>query len=139
MVHKSSILPGLTRFIDESVLSHYEPTSIKRILMAGAVSLYLKKNERIVDTLVSNPLVSGLGVVTADGMVDLESLRDSLKKEINKVGFMRLSLPMVGDIDFTTEDIDMLYKFISEANTSYQPVPNQQLTTLSLRDSSEVY
>jgi hypothetical protein len=139
MVHKSSILPGLTRFIDESVLSHYEPTSIKRILMAGAVSLYLKKNERIVDTLVSNPLVSGLGVVTPDGMVDLESLRDSLKKEINKVGFMRLSLPMVGDIDFTTEDIDMLYKFISEANTSYQPVPSQQLTTSSLRDSSEVY
>jgi hypothetical protein len=117
MVHKSSVLPGLSKFIDESVLSHYPATSMKRILMAGAVSLYLKKNEGIVDTLTSNPLFSGIGVVHDNGMVELEPLRDTLKSEINKVGFMRLTLPMVGDIDFTTEDVDSLYKYIMEANT----------------------
>ena len=117
MVHKSSVLPGLSKFIDESVLSHYPATSMKRILMAGAVSLYLKKNEGIVDTLTSNPLFSGIGVVRDNGMIDLEPLRDTLKSEINKVGFMRLTLPMVGDIDFTTEDVDSLYKYIIEANT----------------------
>lgn len=117
MVHKSSVLPGLSKFIDESILSHYPATSMKRILMAGAVSLYLKKNEGIVDTLTSNPLFNGIGVVHDNGMVDLEPLRDTLKSEINKVGFMRLTLPMVGDIDFTTEDVDSLYKYIMEANT----------------------
>jgi hypothetical protein len=117
MVHKSSVLPGLSKFIDESVLSHYPATSMKRILMAGAVSLYLKKNEGIVDALTSNPLFSGIGVVHDNGMVELEPLRDTLKSEINKVGFMRLTLPMVGDIDFTTEDVDSLYKYIMEANT----------------------
>jgi hypothetical protein len=90
---------------------------MKRILMAGAVSLYLKKNEGIVDALTSNPLFSGIGVVHDNGMVELEPLRDTLKSEINKVGFMRLTLPMVGDIDFTTEDVDSLYKYIMEANT----------------------
>ena len=117
MVHKSSLIPGLSKFIDESVLAHYPPTSMKRIVMAGAVSLYIKKNEGIVDTLTSNPLFNGLGVIHDNGMVDLEPVKDILKSEIRKAGFMRLSIPVVGDVDFTTEDVDALYRYIIEANT----------------------
>lgn len=116
MVHKSSIMPGISKFIDESVLAHYPATSMKRILMAGAVSLYMKNNEGIVDTLTSNSLFSGLGVAHDNGLVDLTPVRDALKEEIHKAGFMRVSLPMVGDIDFTTEDVDALYRYIVEAN-----------------------
>ena len=117
MVHKSSVIPGISRFIDENVLAHYPATSMKRILMAGAVSLYLKQNEGIVDTLTSNPLFSGLGVVHENGMLNIDPVRDVLKTEINKAGFMRLAVPIVGDVDFTTDDVDALYKFIVEANT----------------------
>lgn len=117
MVHKSSIIPGISKFIDESILVHYPATSMKRILMAGAVSLYIKKNEGIVDTLTSNPLFNGLGVMHDNGMIDIEPIRDILKAEINKVGFMRLTLPVVGDIDFTVEDIDALYRYINESNS----------------------
>lgn len=117
MVHKSSLIPGFSRFIDESVLAHYSPTSMKRIIMAGAVSLYIKRNEGIVDTLTSNPLFAGLGVVEDAGMINIDPIRDVLKSEINKAGFMRVTVPMVGDIDFTSEDIDALYKYIVEANT----------------------
>lgn len=118
MVHKSSFIPGISRFIDESILSHYPATSMKRILMAGAVSLYLKKSDNMIDTLASNPLFTGLGVMCADGNVNIEVLRDALKSEIQKAGFMRLSLPLIGDIDFTPEDVDTLYKFIVEADSS---------------------
>lgn len=117
MVHKSSIVPGLSKFIDENILAHYAPTSMKRILMAGAVSLYLKKNEGIVDMITSNPLFIATGVVQNDGMIDLDTLRDTLRREVNKAGFMRLNVPIVGDIDFTPDDIDALHKFITEANT----------------------
>jgi hypothetical protein len=117
MVHKSSLIPGFSRFIDESVLAHYPATSMKRIIMAGAISLYMKKNEGIVDNLTSNPLFTGLGVIHDNGMIDLDPIRDTLKSEVNKAGFMRLSIPMVGDVDFTTEDIDALYRYIQEANT----------------------
>jgi hypothetical protein len=117
MVHKSSLIPGFSKFIDESVLAHYPPTSMKRIVMAGAVSLYIKKNEGIVDALTSNPLFTGLGVINDNGMIDLEPVRDTLKSEIHKAGFMRVSIPMVGDVDFTTDDVDALYRYIIEANT----------------------
>jgi hypothetical protein len=133
MVHKSSFIPGLSKFIDESVLSHYPANSMKRILMAGAVSLYLKQNENIVDTLASNPLFTGLGVMGTDGNVNIEVLRDALKGEINKAGYMRLSIPFIGDIDFTPEDVDTLYKYIVESDpnnskpalsTTQTPLPN---------------
>jgi hypothetical protein len=122
MIHKASILPGMSKFIDENILSHYAPTSMKRILMAGAVSLYLKQNENIVDSLTSNPMFTSLGVVKDSGMIDIDTIRDILKEQINKAGFMRLTLPIIGDVDFTSDDIDALYKYIQEANTTVSAV-----------------
>lgn len=131
MVHKSSFIPGLSKFIDESILSHYPASSMKRILMAGAVSLYLKQNEGIVDTLTNNPLFTSLGVVKSDGTIDAETLRDALKSEIKKAGFMRISVPMIGNIDFTPDDVDTLYKFVVEADAAtskpFTPQPQSSI------------
>jgi hypothetical protein len=117
-VHKSSLIPGISKFIDESVLSHYPPTSMKRILMAGAVSLYLKQSEGMVDSLSSNPIFTSLGITSEGGMIDLDVIRDALKKEIKKAGFVRITVPFIGDIDFTSDDVDTLYKLIAEANNT---------------------
>jgi hypothetical protein len=118
MVHKSYLVPGISKFIDENILAHYPATSMKRILMAGAVSLYLKQGETLVDTILSNPLITPLGVVKQDGMIDIETIRDILKSEVNKAGFMRLTLPLIGDVDFTPEDVDALYRLIIDASGS---------------------
>lgn len=128
MIHKSSLLPGVSKFIDENILSHYAPTSMKRILMAGGVSLYLKQNEGMVDSLTSNPLFASLGVVNGSGMIDIDTIRDTLKNEVNKAGFMRISIPIIGDVDFTTEDIDALYRYIQEANTSVSTTSPASIT-----------
>lgn len=131
MVHKSSLIPGISRFIDENVLAHYPATSMKRIIMAGAVSLYLKQNEGIVDTLTSNPLFTGLGVIHDNGMIDIDSIRDALKNEVKKAGFMRITIPMAGDVDFTTDDVDALYKFIVEANTQTPTIAPPQTPVIN--------
>ena len=138
MVHKSCLIPALSRFIDENVLAHYPPNSMKRILMAGAVSLYLKQNEQMIDTLTSNPLFTSLGVVQDNGQIDIEPIRDTLKNEINKAGFMRLSLPVIGDVDFTTEDVDALYRYIIEANNSTASTPQTPISTI-LSSNGGVY
>ena len=137
MIHKSSLLPGVSKFIDENILAHYPPTSMKRILMAGAISLYLKQNEGMIDSLTSNPLFTSLGVVKDSGMIDIETVRDTLRNEINKAGFMRLTLPIVGDVDFTTEDVDALYKFIVEANTTVPQIPST--TSLPVTTNGGIY
>jgi hypothetical protein len=143
MVHKSSIVPGLSRFIDENILSNYAPTSMKRILMAGAVSLFLKQNESAVDTITSNPLFTGLGVVNDRGLIDIDAITSTLKNEVNKVGFMRVSIPLVGDIDFTSDDLDALNRFIVEANTQgSQPLtafPQATVQPHSMTTNTGVY
>lgn len=138
MVHKSSLIPGISKFIDESVLSHYPPTSMKRIIMAGAASLYLKQNQSLVDTVTSNPLFSSLGVIDKDGMIDIDVVRDTLKEEITKSGFVRASLPFIGDIDFTADDVDTLYRILVDTNTSTKAV-NNVLTPVTNSYSGGVY
>ena len=139
MVHKSSLIPGFAAFIDEAVLSHYPPNSMKRIMMAGAVSLYLKQNEGLVDSLTSNPLFTSLGVVHDGGMIDLNTLRDTLKSEINKAGFLRVDIPMVGAIDFTADDADALFRFITDANNRLSAVPTQTHSQTIFGSNGGVY
>lgn len=116
MVHRSYIIPGLSAFIDSSVLSQYAPTSMKRILGATAATLYLKKNESKIDALLT-----AFNIINSDLMVDIEVARDILKTEIGKVGFMRITFPILGDIDFTSEDVDALYKNMISVS---QPTPS---------------
>jgi hypothetical protein len=117
MVHKTSIIPGLSNFLDTAVLSHYAPTSLKRIAAAGAIAIYLNRNSQIVDTVINNPLFEGLGVSTPEGMIDLDIIRDVYKNEINKAGFLRIHFPILGNVDFTSDDIDTLYKCIISINS----------------------
>jgi hypothetical protein len=127
MVHKADIIPGLSRFIDVHILSQYPPTSLKRIAAAGAIALYLKRNTSIVDVIINNPIISGLGIANPEGMVDIEILRDVYKNEINKAGYLRINFPMLGDIDFTPEDVDALYKCIMEISP---PPPSSTNSTI---------
>ena len=125
VVHKSKLIPGLSQFIDNNILSHYPPTSMKRILCAGGISLYLSKGDAIVDNLLQNPMIAGLGISTPDGMVNIELLRDTLKKEITKAGYMRVNFPIVGNVDFTVDDVDSLYGYIQGTSTQTLPPHTQ--------------
>jgi hypothetical protein len=91
---------------------------MKRILAAGAIALYLQQNTSIVDNIINNPMFAGLGISNNSGMINIEALRDIYKQEVQKVGFMRLHVPLLGDIDFTSEDIDTLYNCIVSINGS---------------------
>ena len=122
MVHKTSLIPGLSKFIDSSILAQYPSTSMKRIIGAGALSLYLNQSNGSIDNFLS-----ALGLVSDDNMVKLESARDVLKNEITKAGFMRIHFPILGDVDFTSEDVDKLYQDIlsidAAVSTSSIPSP----------------
>lgn len=129
MVHKSSIIPGLSQFLDTSVLSHYPPTSMKRILAAGAISIALQQGNSIVDNLLNNDMIKLLNVSTPDGMVNIDLLKTVLRNEIAKAGYMRINFPMLDNVDFTVDDIDTLYNIImtidnnQSAASAHLPAP----------------
>ena len=123
MVHKTSIIPGLSKFIDTDILSQYPPTSMKRIIGAGAAALFLRNNEQKIYSLMNS-----LGITKDDNMIDIESAKDILKSEISKAGFMRISIPVIGDVDFTSDDIDNLYRNILSVNQPTQSTPASIIT-----------
>lgn len=139
MVHKSSIIPGLSNFLDQTVLSHYPPTSMKRIAMAVGLSLYLKNNEKLLDNLLNNPLFAGLQISTAEGNIMLEPLRDALKSEISKAGFMRVTIPIAGDVDFTPDDVDTLYKLINDVGSARLTNAPQAIVSSGVNSNGGVY
>jgi hypothetical protein len=96
---------------------------MKRIVCAGGMAIYLNNGEKLVDSLLNSPAITMLGVVTPDGMVNAELLRDVYKKEIQKAGYMRVSLPIIGDVDFTADDVDSLYSYIVGNKPSQLMVP----------------
>jgi hypothetical protein len=123
MVHKTYIIPGLSRFIDSSILSQYAPTSLKRILAAGAISIYLQQNSGLIDVILKNPMFAGLKIHDdTTGMINLELIRDVLKSEINKVGYARINLPILGNVDLTCEDMDTLYSNIMAISNTPQSI-----------------
>ena len=123
MVHKNNIIPGLSKFIDNDILSQYPPTSMKRIIGAGAAALFLKNNQNKIHSLLD-----ALGIMSDDNMIDIESARDILKSEISKVGFMRITFPVIGDVDFTPDDIDKLYRYMISVDQPAQLTPASIMT-----------
>ena len=113
MVHKASIIPALSEFLDNAVLAQYPPTAMKRIVAAGAIALFLNQNSNMVDNIINNPLIAGLGVSTSDGLIDIDTLYDIYKKEIAKAGYMRVNFPLLGDVDFTVDDLTSLYNILN--------------------------
>jgi hypothetical protein len=122
MVHKTYIIPGLSKFIDTTVLSQYPPTSLKRIIAAGAISIYLQQNSGLIDQVITNPMFAGLKITDEQNMVNIELVRDVLKTEINKAGYMRIKFPILGDVDFTADDIDVLYTSIMTISNPPQAI-----------------
>lgn len=122
MVHKTYIIPGLSRFIDTTVLSQYAPTSLKRIIAAGAISIYLQQNAGLIDQVIANPMFAGLKITDENNMVNIELVRDVLKAEIKKAGYMRIKFPILGDVDFTADDIDVLYSSIMTISNPPQSI-----------------
>ena len=60
-----------------------------------------------------NPMLQQMGLVTADGAVDLDALRDAARDNIPAGGLL-VELPMGISLRINTTDVDSLYKAIRE-------------------------
>ena len=58
-------------------------------------------------------MVESLQVISSDGSVDIDLLRDTLKEQIAKNGSMEIdNIPIVGKLIFREPDVDKLYEYI---------------------------
>lgn len=113
MVSIESVERGVARYIDKEILPAIKTDGIKGFAIGTAASLFVKRGGNLLRVYAQNPTLQQMGLVTADGAVDLDALRDAAKDNI-PVGGLLAELPMGITLRVNTSDVDSLYKAIRE-------------------------
>ena len=104
----NQVSEGLASYIDHELVPKV-PGIRKWVLgVAGAYagSMVVEKIKEHKDLLTS------LGIMTEDGMVDIDKVMPYMKTMANQSGPVSEHFPMIGDVRFDASDVDKLYSYI---------------------------
>lgn len=111
----AQIESGAVRYIDAE-LAPKIPTNIPngQIKKIAAISGAVYAIRRGLQTIGSNPTLAAIGAISAEGEIDVSGLAAVAREHIPETGF-KLTVPILGDLTFYTEDVDKLLQYIEEA------------------------
>jgi hypothetical protein len=107
------VMLGLSEYISNEVYSGMN--DLQEFMARVVVGRMLDNKDSIRETLINNGFVRTFGFIDSDGLIDLEGIASSLKKEISRKGRLSISIPMFGKLTFVPEDIDTLCNYIKGA------------------------
>lgn len=114
MVNKDQVVTGLVKYIDNEVMP-YLATSGKWIL-GSAVTLSMQNIDDIYNSICQNQYLKLLKIVDQNGMIDSYKMTQALKENAQKYGKLQMSLPLIGTLTFSDQDIDKLRQYIEGVN-----------------------
>lgn len=105
---------GMVDYVDHEVIPHL-PTSGK--WGVGAMTIMLtKKYNNVYEQLKNNSIVKAFGIVNEEGMIDDGTLMDVLEESANKYGKLSVSIPILGTMAFSADDVRKLKTYMGENN-----------------------
>ena len=107
------VINGISKYI--AVEMYPALNDWQEIFARMIVSRAMSNQERIRKAITNNPLAKALAIVDENGDIDIDTLIKDLKTQIAEKGNVEIRLPMFGKFTFTANDVDKLYKMISEA------------------------
>lgn len=111
MVNKEQFKNGFLKYIDSEIIPRLPTTGKWGI--GTAIILATSNYDSIYERLVNNEIVRTLGIVNDDKCIDLDRLADAMKVSASKYGKMQISVPIVGTMYFSSEDVDKLRNCIN--------------------------
>ena len=111
MVSIEAVERGLARYVDEELLPSMPRDGIKGFAVGAAATLLVRRGGNILREYAKHDLIRQLGIVSPDGSVDIEVLRDAAKSNIPPTG-LAVDLPMGILIRVNAADVDTLYNMI---------------------------
>ena len=105
------VLDGLSIYIDKEIYPGMNDLQefAARIMLGRLIN----NRESVKDTLINNGFVRTFGVIDNEGMVDVDSLANDIKREIVRKEKITLNIPMFGKMTFKPSDVDILYQNIT--------------------------
>lgn len=112
MVTIKNIEQGVAAYLDNELMPQLPNTGIERVLAGTALSLAIRRSGTIIGSFKDNKIVQMLGIMDAEGNVDVDVLAEELKKNIPTEG-VKVEVPVIGALKFHKEDVDKLHEYIT--------------------------
>lgn len=107
MVAYEHIEKGVANYIDTNIMNQFPDNGWKKIVIAAAVSIGVKK---YVNILKENETLQMIGLVAPDG-AEVDMYGEYLKKQIPESG-MSIDIPLLGELIMHRHDVDEVLKHI---------------------------
>lgn len=114
MVSVQKIQKGVAAYLDNELMPQLPANGIEKVLAGTAMSLAIRKSGTIMEQLKDNKSVQMLGIMDAEGNIDLDVLAEELRKNIPIDG-VRIDVPIIGGLTFHKEDVGKIQQYIKDA------------------------
>lgn len=115
MVSIERVEKGIANYMDTELMAKLPANGWERVVIGAAIGIAVKRSERVVNALKDNAIVKTLGVITEDGAVDVDTLKEAAMEQVKKQGFAEIGgIPIIKKITFRAEDVEKLYHYIVE-------------------------
>ena len=112
MVTIDQAMRGVARYADNEIIPHL-PTG-KGIGAGIALALIMDGGRSRILALREHPAVQMMGVMDADGNIDLDRLYNAARPRVDGQK-LPVTIPIIGELRFDVGDLDKLYRYIQEA------------------------
>ena len=112
MVTIDQAMRGVARYADNEIIPHL-PTG-KGIGAGIALALIMDGGKSRILALREHPAVQMMGVMDADGNIDLDRLYNAARPRVDGQK-LPVMVPIIGELRFDVSDLDKLYRYIQEA------------------------
>lgn len=113
MVTLGQVQNGVARYIDAEILPMMD--GWKRWVFGGLGGVAIARADTVYKALAGNPMLQALGVIGADGGIDVDILYQEFRRQAQKSGPVSIDIPGIGSLKLGEADIEKLYKYITEA------------------------
>ena len=106
----AQVQAGILDYIDKEFVEKLD--GLRKWAVLSAVGVYTGKSSAVADQILNHPIAKMMDLVDDKGMIDVDAVHTAMIKAAEKTGVVHQNIPLLGQVTFSKEDIETLYRCI---------------------------